>query len=838
MFEDQPSYKLEYIAYKFLGEGEGKVNYGEYSSIFEFYEKNYDKFFEYAIQDPKVIYNLENKLKLIETLVFLAYLMGCNIDTAMETVRPWAIHLRHIALKHNMVLPSDTRHHLDKAIVGGYVKEPIKGKHYWVISIDFNSLYPSIMDMLNLCATTYIPYDKLPEELKEIYKLFRDEDEEKLLNDEDLQKKIRELTHKYNVSFNGQGFFRKNKRGLIAETVAQIYYDRKKEKNRMLLANAILKNKKGNIELSVSEIIQKIENDEINWDNVYDIVIKDKDNSEKLKTYSNNKKTLQQALKILINSLYGALGNAAFVLFNRDIAAGITFVGRFLNRYTAKKVGEYLQAKYGITESVIYQDTDSTDYDTLIDVEGLYKITFEDGTVKYVDEEYLKREGNYIKIEKIKIGKLFDIFKENGELLRNEKGKYVIKPHLNIKAKSMNKNFEIEYKPIEYIMGHNVNKEMFEIRVKDKKVNITKDHSIIGKKDNKLVDIRPTEVKDVKLYCNGWTKDYEIKSLGIQNKMVFDIEVKDNHNFFGNDILLHNSDYIKIDKIVEKIITKKFNKPFEEFSEDEIKKLTDYILKFIEKEIQPVVDESVKEVQDILNAYHKGFVGAKVEKIMVSGIFVAKKKYAVAKIWEEGSYYTSPSLSVTGLDLVRSSTPEFAKQVFEKALEIMLLGNETELQNYLKNVKNEFNEIVKTPRGIKSVSRISGVNSLNYKQYEDGWYRYVYDENGNIVKKLPAPINSRASILHNKYIKDNNLEEKFELIEEGGKVNFVYLKTPNPIGENVIAFMDEDFLEVAGLINYVDKELQFEKIIEQPLKIISNVLTWELKKTSSLNGLF
>ena len=70
MFEDQPSYKLEYIAYKFLGEGEGKVNYGEYSSIFEFYEKNYDKFFEYAIQDPKVIYNLENKLKLIELKFF------------------------------------------------------------------------------------------------------------------------------------------------------------------------------------------------------------------------------------------------------------------------------------------------------------------------------------------------------------------------------------------------------------------------------------------------------------------------------------------------------------------------------------------------------------------------------------------------------------------------------------------------------------------------------------------------------------------------------------------------------------------------------------------------
>ena len=149
MYDTLPSYKLEYVAYRYLNEGEGKVDYGEYSSIFDFYEKDYDRFFEYAIQDPVVIKNLEDKLQLINTLTLLAYLMGCNYDTAMATVQPWAIHLRHIGLKQNMILPNDERHKLDKSIQGGFVKEPKKGLSEWLFSIDFNSLYPSIMDMLN-----------------------------------------------------------------------------------------------------------------------------------------------------------------------------------------------------------------------------------------------------------------------------------------------------------------------------------------------------------------------------------------------------------------------------------------------------------------------------------------------------------------------------------------------------------------------------------------------------------------------------------------------------------------------------------------------------------------
>ena len=656
-YEDLPSYKLEYVAYKYLNEGEGKVDYGEYTSIFDFYEKNYDKFFEYAIQDPIVLYNLEKKLNLINTLTLIAYLMGCNYDVALATVQPWAIHLRHIALKENIILPNDEKHQLTRPIVGGYVKNPQTGRHEWLISIDFNSLYPSIMDMLNLCASTYIPKTKLPIDLLEIVKLFEDEDEEKLLKNEKLQERIKFLTHKYNVIFNGQGFFRKDKRGIISQVVAEIYYQRKEEKTKMLLANAILKNKKGSQKLKINEIIIKIENGEINWDNVYDILIDDIENKSELETYANIKKILQMALKIMINSLYGAISNTSFILFNRDIAAGITFTGRFLNRYTGEKIAKFLKEKYQIDNAIIYQDTDSA--------------------------------------------------------------------------------------------------------------------------------------------------------------------------------------YININKIVTKIINKKFGKSFEEFNEDEIKELTDYILKFIDKEIQPIINESVDEIQNIFNAYHKGFVGAKVEKIMYRGLWVAKKKYAVAKLWEEGTYYTQPSLSVTGLDIVKSSTPEFAKKIFEEAMKIMLLKSEKEFQNYMKAKKDEFKKIINENK-FSEIARISGVSSLGYNlNKETGKYeKEVKDLNGKIIKKLPAPIQSRAAILHNKFVLENKLEEKYQLIEEGNKINFLYLKVPNPIGENIIGFTDDNFILDAGLKDYIDVDLQYEKIIEQPLKIMTEVIHWEIKKQSSLANLF
>ena len=461
----------------------------------------------------------------------------------------------------------------------------------------------------------------------------------------------------------------------------------------------------------------------------------------------------------------------------------------------------------------------------------------------------MKKIKSITPVKEITIGEFADIMEQKGEIVKKENGKEII--HLpfeiltpSVKAEnSVNENKKLEYKKIDYVMKHKTKKTLYKITIDNDEIVVTEDHSCIVLREDNLISVKPKEIKSTDIFIKlennklSYHTKFSIENLGETEDYVYDLEVQNNHNFFGNNILVHNSDYLKFDKVVYKIFEKKFNnKKFEELNEDEIKKLTDMILKFIETKIQPIIDQCVNEVQDMFNAYHKGFVGAKVEKVMNRGIWVAKKKYAVSKLWEEGAYYTKPTLSVTGLELVRSSTPEFAKKVFKKALEIMLMKDETDLQEYLKEVKKEFDELVKTPKSIKQIARISGVNALDYNP--NGWYKNVYDK-GELVKRLPAPMNSRAALLYNIYVKEHNLEERFELIEEGNKINYIYLKTPNPLGnENVVAFTDEEFLEVSGLIKYIDAKTQYEKVIEQPLKIISDTLKWELKKTSSLGSLF
>jgi len=81
-------------------------------------------------------------------------------------------------------------------------------------------------------------------------------------------------------------------------------------------------------------------------------------------------------------------------MFNRDVAAGITFVGRFLNRYAGEKIAKYVEDKYGVERALIYEDTDSTIFSTIININNLYKVEYEDGSIDYLTKEELKKLTN------------------------------------------------------------------------------------------------------------------------------------------------------------------------------------------------------------------------------------------------------------------------------------------------------------------------------------------------------------------------------------------------------------------------------------------------------------
>jgi len=239
-FKPQVSYSLENITKVELKEGEGKVDYGEFNDIIDFYHGDIDKFIEYSIQDVVSLKKLEDKLKLIDLMKILAIMMGINIEDTFGTVKPWGQYLTNLAMKEGLIMPFDRHSHLEKTIVGGYVRQPKKGKHNWLISVDVNSMYPLLgMRAFNMSPETYVNDYELPQKLKKLRNKFHThENEEAYLIEENL-KEIREISHSYDVSFGMNAFFRRDKEGIIPAIVGKIYTERKEAKSRMLMYKAL-----------------------------------------------------------------------------------------------------------------------------------------------------------------------------------------------------------------------------------------------------------------------------------------------------------------------------------------------------------------------------------------------------------------------------------------------------------------------------------------------------------------------------------------------------------------------------------------------------------------------
>ena len=82
-----------------------------------------------------------------------------------------------------------------------------------------------------------------------------------------------------------------------------------------------------------------------------------------------------------------------------------------------------------------------------------------------------------------------------------------------------------------------------------------------------------------------------------------------------------------------------------------------------------------------------------------------------------------------------------------------------------------------------------------------------------------------------------NLNLKYEQIQEGDKIKFLYLKEPNPLKENTIAFVAKLPNEF-GLEKYVDYELIFQKAFLDPLDNILKPIGWHTEPQATLEDLF
>lgn len=319
--KSQESYRLDNIAQVELGEG--KISYDEYDNLHALYRLNYQKFIEYNIKDVKLILKLEDKLKLIELALTLAYDTKCNYEDVFAQTRMWdALTYNHLLNKNIIVPPRDVQDK-DAAFEGAYVKEVQTGLHHWVASFDLNSLYPHLMMQYNVSPETLIePQDYTPE-MREIISSGVSVD--KMLSKSVDTSKLENVT----LTPNGQ-FFRTDIQGFLPNMMVEMYEDRKKFKKLMLKS-------------------QQEYEDEKDDSKKYEI--------EKRVARFNN---LQLAKKVSLNSAYGALGSQYFRFYDLRMALGVTSAGQLSIRWIEAKINSYMNKLLGTeADYVIASDTDS-----------------------------------------------------------------------------------------------------------------------------------------------------------------------------------------------------------------------------------------------------------------------------------------------------------------------------------------------------------------------------------------------------------------------------------------------------------------------------------------------
>jgi len=253
--------------------------------------------------------------------------------------------------------------------------------------------------------------------------------------------------------------------------------------------------------------------------------------------------------------------------------------------------------------------------------------------------------------------------------------------------------------------------------------------------------------------------------------------------------------------------------------EKEPKKIVDYIDKFSIKFIEPEIERIYEELAVYVNA-NENKMFMKREKIIEKFLLVSKKHYAYMLWDDEGVRYAEPKMKVTGIEIVRSSTPKIIKPYLKESIKRLMYNPET-IQDYINEVKTEFMEMtpeeISFPRGVSNVKKY--VNKTT--NYSKG-----------------TPIAVRAAILYNDYIKRHNIN--LPLVSDGEKIRFGYFTQPNCFGnENVFGWIKR-IPNREEIIKYFDYNKQFDKVFFQVIKTIAERAGYEIlsRKETKLDDLF
>jgi DNA polymerase elongation subunit (family B) len=290
-----------------------KHDYSDLAGGFrELYEHHWDRFVLYNVDDVRAVVGIDRKLNLIDLHTYIAYMAKENFEDAFSPVRTWE-NIIFNYLKDRNIEFDPVKESPSRSYEGGYVHTPEIGLYGWTCNVDATSLYPSVIMSLNISPETLVGKAN------------------NVAVDSILQSNDSFATKYPNhcIAANG-AVFRRDKEGIIPHLVDTMFQDRTKTKKAMLK----LENQKEKLKSSGASLKQV----------------------ESVEEQIAPLNTKQNALKKLLNSLYGAMANKYFRYYNVDLAEAITLTGQMIVKNVIKVLPNVLD-QYGVKS--VYGDTDS-----------------------------------------------------------------------------------------------------------------------------------------------------------------------------------------------------------------------------------------------------------------------------------------------------------------------------------------------------------------------------------------------------------------------------------------------------------------------------------------------
>lgn len=791
----KPSYKLDDIAEYELDRK--KLDYSGYDDLEDFMLKNPSEYIRYNLIDVELVWRVDEKIRYTE-LAFVQSMQAHSIpENILSPTNLWDNLIYNKFHHEKKAIPlKDAGTNNPRKIEGAFVKSPIMGKLGWGGSLDATSMYPSAIMTNNISPDTMVHYDDLPDELKPYYDV---KNIQRILDDPDFVRTLVPLLRKYNLAYTPNGaFYRKDFVGFYPRIIAELFDTRVSIKSEMKewkkvdekIKTNVNEKKSGRIE--AEGVVGALSLDELKQ---MDFSSFDLSKLLGLEKYCENiipsLDIAQDSTKRLMNSGYGALLEKNYRYFDEMMGESITFSGQLYIRFLERQINRWAARKLGV---------DSIDVITRIDTDSTVGST---RVLVSIDGE--ERE--------IEIERLFDEYADVENNQSIHKDDFVCPMKKDVLALGFDGDVHRQvFGKVNYIMKHKVKKEMFRITVDGDEVVCTCDHSLIVDRNGEIISVKPSDVGEgdffikLKSHCGKrYTDQFKIESLGEQELWVYDIEVDGCHNFFANNILIHNSLYLNFVPFIEK---------FFQGDRDNKEELHNFCAKLLKDVFVPFSEKQTEKYHMICNSLNPR-MKMKHEKIFSSSFATGKKRYAFDVVENEDVVYAEPEVSITGFEAIKSSTPKFFQEKLKEAMTSILRNSESEFQDFVIKTKNEFFS-GKVP--VEEIGFVSSITDMD-----------KYSDPSEIYKK-GCPMHVRAALLFNHYAEKAGILTR---IHSGDKIMMVKLRKPNYIKEDVIAALG-DSLDRMGLLEDVDYVGMWDKLFVKALEPITDSIGWKIEKKNKL----